>query len=502
MKRFLALLVTVCLLLSVVACSKNDNKASDSEYIAKNEDSVELGTPTVTLNPDDVYKSITYTPEMFYGSYRVRGGDAADDKYAETAEFAECNLQGDTRTLTTLPVGFCAGPNNLQHKISWADGYNWAKVTFMRKLNTGEFVIDYFYCAYEIAGTKLTVKPLDDFQVDDESKKITLDFSDIVWTYDFSFKGRTLTLSDGKNSIDLDGALDPYGEHDYFYTEAFLSAGSKRIEDFFKMEFMYDAENGYKRFVIAGDSNSNNHGGIAKIEENGLFTFTVPVGETNKTYQYVYFYNHYDGLILTDGTDVFFYNLNYSGYHRQEISKYVSEEQEGLLDTMDEETIKKIAERKEGLLEELMSAFEAENIKVKIDNENGELAIDSSVLFGGDSAELSAEGKAFLDKFVSVYTSIIFSEKYKDFISKTFVEGHTALLQGSTYESGLALSQERADAVKAYCLSVKTDEDKSMPETALEAVGLSNSIPITDAKGNVNLEASRRVSFKFVINVQ
>ena len=36
--------------------------------------------------------------------------------------------------------------------------------------------------------------------------------------------------------------------------------------------------------------------------------------------------------------------------------------------------------------------------------------MDATVLFGGDSAELTSEGKEFLNKFLKAYTSIIYKK--------------------------------------------------------------------------------------------
>ena len=82
------------------------------------------------------------------------------------------------------------------------------------------------------------------------------------------------------------------------------------------------------------------------------------------------------------------------------------------------------------------------------------------------------------------------------------VEGHTAPVQGSTYASGLKLSEERALNVKNYCLSADTGVDVSVLNNTLENVGYSNSKPVYDANGSVNMAASRRVSFRFIVNVE
>lgn len=178
------------------------------------------------------------------------------------------------------------------------------------------------------------------------------------------------------------------------------------------------------------------------------------------------------------------------------IKYYIEEDVE-----IEEEQLENLVEKKEDLLADLIDAFENEGIEVSVNQETGELALDSSVLFGGDSATLTDEGKQFLNRFLNVYTSVIFSEKYDGFISKTIIEGHTAPLKGSTYESGLPLSKERAENVKAYCTSSEIQIDTSKLASSLEAEGLSNSKPVYKSDGAVDLSASRRVSFRFLINL-
>lgn len=163
-----------------------------------------------------------------------------------------------------------------------------------------------------------------------------------------------------------------------------------------------------------------------------------------------------------------------------------------------------IATTKADLLSKLTIALKDAGIKVAINETSGEVSLDSSVLFGGDSAVLSSEGKAFLKKFVNTYSSVVLSKEFDGFISKILVEGHTAPVSGSTYESGLPLSKERANNVRTYCLSSETgisSNNISKLTSVLEAVGVSNSRPVKDASGNVDMAASRRVSFRFLINL-
>lgn len=51
-----------------------------------------------------------------------------------------------------------------------------------------------------------------------------------------------------------------------------------------------------------------------------------------------------------------------------------------------------------------------------------------------------------------------------------------------------------------YCLSSETGVDTSKLAKTMETVGYSQSRPAYDSDGNVDIAASRRVSFRFVVN--
>ncbi|MBQ9551583.1 MAG: OmpA family protein [Clostridia bacterium] len=155
----------------------------------------------------------------------------------------------------------------------------------------------------------------------------------------------------------------------------------------------------------------------------------------------------------------------------------------------------KIYETKEAMFTELETALKSAGLSATIDRDNGEIMFDAAVVFSGDSADVSDSGKQLLDAFIKAYGSVLTNDKYKGFIEKTVVEGHTAPLATSTYESGLPLSQSRADNVKKYCQTI----DATLAQS-FEAKGYSNSMPIYNLDGTINQDASRRVTFKCVIN--
>ncbi len=506
-KKIFALMLVTVMLFSLAACgekkSKNQGDGSITDgYLFKNKDSVELGEPDVKLDPAEVYSKLSYTPEMFYGDYRLRGGDEAEEKFGEESAYRTRTEDGKEAEYTKLPFRITAGSGNLQHSVSNVKGYNWMRVYYMRRYDDGKAHLTTKLCAYSIEENKLILKPLSQFEADKENNKITYAFSDEVLEYTFSFQGRSLTLSAEDSSVTLTNGLDAYGKKDYFYVDNYLSPDSESIDGVDSIEFYYNADSDTPRVYFDMVNDEKSYNSIAVLQENGLFTFTLALEESVKTYQFVYFYGFRNGIVLTDGNKVYYYNDTSMDRNKIILNEYVTEDQTGKLETLTEAQLEAIAKKKENLMQDLAKAFDGAGIKVTVDEKSGELAMDSSVLFGGDSDVLTAEGKTFLNKFVDAYTSIVFSEKYENFITKTMIEGHTAPLSGSTYESGLPLSEKRANNVKAYCISSETGVDTEKLAKNLEAVGYSNSKPITDAKGEVDMEASRRVSFRFIINLE
>ncbi len=507
MKKILALVLSILMLASFVACGSDDQSEGGNEavpgIVIKNDDSVKMGAPATTLDPAAVYAKLTYTPQMFYGDYRLKGGDEAIDKYEQDMNYIDIDAEYFDK-ITAIPHALEVGPNTLGHYITRIKEHNWLRAHFQN--DSGNLYNT--LCSYVIEGNKIKLTPIDEFNVDKENNKITYSMQDVVWEYEFKFAGVDLTLSAGGKSVTLSTGIAVSEDTDYFYLEHYLSPGSAAIDGIDQFGMLYDAENGeYNRFFVDHlelEYAKYDETAIATINKNGLLTFTVPWSTGTKTYQFVFFYCRDDGIVLTDGTNVYYYNDDYNDRTSAKLDNFLTEDQTGKLDNMSDSQLEAIVEKKENLMDDLAKAFNDAGITVSVDQTSGEMAMDSSILFGGDSAVLSTEGKAFLNKFINAYTSIVYNDKYSGFVAKTMVEGHTAPLANSTYESGLPLSEERAANVKAYCMSVETGistEYVTALSTTLEDIGYSNSRPIKNADGSVNKEASRRVSFRFIINL-
>lgn len=246
---------------------------------------------------------------------------------------------------------------------------------------------------------------------------------------------------------------------------------------------------------------------ISAYEASSLTNLMVRVSDGDSRYDLI---DATNGQILCEGYS-YYYQYSRSkdgccyiaaprtegGYDIYKIQNKVDAVKNSLEDDaiISENQLIKIYETKEEMFAELEKALENAGLNASIDRDNGEIAFDAAVVFAGDSADLSDGGKEILNAFVKAYGSVLGNEKYKDFISKTIVEGHTAPLATSTYESGLPLSRSRADNVKDYCKTI----DAALAQN-FEAKGYSNSIPIYNLDGTINQDASRRVTFKCMIN--
>ena len=114
-------------------------------------------------------------------------------------------------------------------------------------------------------------------------------------------------------------------------------------------------------------------------------------------------------------------------------------------------------------------------------------------MFGFDETELSEEGKAYLDKFVEAYSSVLEEGRNKEYIDCILVEGYTDSAGNDDYN--LELSERRAEAVKDYC----TERDTLMA-LYLRSEGRGSADLIYDSNGQEDSTASRRVEFKIIYN--
>ena len=156
-----------------------------------------------------------------------------------------------------------------------------------------------------------------------------------------------------------------------------------------------------------------------------------------------------------------------------------------------------------GVRRELIAAikeeFEGSDSNVTVDPQTGAIVFDSSILFDYNDSKLKETGQKFLQQFLPQYIGILLGPNYRDYIAEIIIEGHTDT--SGSYLHNLDLSQKRALAVATYCLqdngTVLSEEERNVLSPILTANGKSYSNPIYNNDGTVNMDASRRVEFKF-----
>lgn len=149
------------------------------------------------------------------------------------------------------------------------------------------------------------------------------------------------------------------------------------------------------------------------------------------------------------------------------------------------------------IVRELTEALIQADLRASVDANTGDIVLESAVFFDVGKNAIKEGGRDFLERFIPVYLGVLLQPEYEDFLGEIIIEGHTDT-QG-TYLVNLELSQERALSVATYCLEMPqlSKIQLSKLRKILTAKGKSYSDPIYNADGSVNMDASRRVEFKF-----
>lgn len=149
------------------------------------------------------------------------------------------------------------------------------------------------------------------------------------------------------------------------------------------------------------------------------------------------------------------------------------------------------------IISELSTALSRANLRAGVDAD-GNITLDSSVMFDSGKSVIKAEGQAFLSRFIPVYLEVLMRPEYEDYLGQIIIEGHTD--DTGAYETNLELSQRRALEVSLYVLNMYPEGSpmRTKLQQILTATGRSESDLIYyEGTHIVNQDASRRVEFKF-----
>ena len=516
MKKVISLLLAAVLLLALAGCGGGGSNGGSSGtqetapvngsggLVFRGSNGSTVGTPETNLTAQQIYDSIDYIPEMFYGNYVFGGGngmlsDQEEQHYLEQAGTCRVDLasigMADAESLSAVPLQIVAGKENLNHILSSIEGRNVACLTFMKN---GEY-LDFVYADYEISGSQIIFTPFLNWEYNDQTRHLTYEMAEGRLVYDFSFRGPTLTLSTVGASVTL-SAMDPQDNFHFLgiLDDGYLKGDSVSISGLERIGFGTHNWN-----VYAEQAGKNIDDIAAELRKDGLLTLTwTDPDEVVHTRQLVYFTCAFNGYVFADLDGIYCYTTSFSDYCTNQLRDNISDGEVDALENLSDAQVEALVQKKADLVADLAAAYAASGLGVTVNARTGEIALDSGVLFDVNESTVSPEGREFLKQFIGVYTSVVFNEKYAGFISQIMVEGHTDT--NGAYDMNLELSQRRADSVKDYCLSAEcgiTGDTLAALERTVSAVGYSYDRPVCDEDGNVDMDASRRVSFRLLIHL-
>lgn len=524
MKKILCILIAAVMLLSMAACGKSGIKPSTdgAYYFGSDEGKSELIKYPNTMNPLTVYDSITYTEPLFYGVYQIDNMEKNKESFAENATYEETEYSDTsflysaeqnkrTAKLSTMPMKIEMGaPGGYYGRRLRNDTHEWAVLHLMNENGYAQEVL----CTYTVSGKTLSFAPLEGYEEvaneDNTTNKILYTAGTKSLDYTFSFRGTTLTLSRGDQSVELKAVqfanyLSTVNIGGYAAVGTALFDG---IDNFYAGAYSDGKTYAYITDINDQLYSSSLQKSCVRLYEDGRMSIYWESEDAQGNavphiHHFIYFPGAGYNIALTDGETIYYYTETSVTRQAVALGEGLSQEEKDLLNQMDESDIEKLAEKKSSLLDDLAKAYEEGGLNVDINRQTGEITLDSSILFAYGDAMLSDEGKAFLQQFIRIYSGVVFGEKYEDFVSRIMVEGHTD--PTGSYEVNKPLSEDRANSVLNYCLSEECGVDAAYLDIltqTLEAVGYADEKPVYGPDGKVDNDASRRVSFRFIINLQ
>ena len=460
-----------------------------------------LGNTENTIDPASIYSTTEFTEQLVQGIYTLDNQKADLKKFRKEIPFHDVQFPSGTYNISVLPAAVYLGDQYITgfgidigfnyFRLKYIEDREVAVLSFAMEEELGNMI-----CVYEVDGNTITFRQVEIEGSDAEDFSYTL--TGIEFSYDFTIAGPYMTLSTDSVSVQLKS---------YALTQNVEGTLSLHVYSLPNSPLINGLDSfSTGNFTWAVDRNGNYFDVIAlKLDEEGRLTLYLSDRDgvtTIKQFAYI-LHSSANGfgpvfyLTLLDGEKIYSYTDSYSLREARNL------EMQGIdVSSMEETKITQIADTRKDLFAELQEGFDQAGITVTIDHSTGEIIPDQSVLFGYEETEISEEGKAFLQKFIDVSAGVILSEKYQQFIAAVVVEGHTDSV--GTYENNLQFSRDRAASVAEFCLSEESGLDASYIELLQEMTrteGYADTRPIYDHDGNVDQDASRRVSFRFLVRV-
>lgn len=512
MQRCFALILAVILTLSLCACGKKSLPFSKgikedgrlAWYLGGNnllkaevDPKTLFKDTTDTIDPAAIYNSLEWTEQMLRGVYGL--DNPKKDKKAVLKEIPmeEVAFKEEPLAATILPIAVYLGKDN----ITSAEGG--LLLTQYKEISDHEIAVLEFaaenapaqaVCTYEIQENAIVFKQIR--QTSAVYDSFTYEFTGNEFSFDFALSGPYLTLSRDGYSLQLKAYCVTKSANEQLYLRGYSQPDSPLVHnlDHFACSSVWN-------YAVKRDGSYYDLSAF-KFDDTGRFTVYLEDDGQVFTQQYAYILQSSANGVMDGFSVLLMDGEKFYDYADSDIQREVRalEEQGVDVSELTEEDIESIVEKKADLFDDLYQAFQEQGINATINRSTGEIALGATILFDLNESAISGNGKDLLKEFMAVYTSVVFSKDYENFVSKILIEGHTDT--SGSQELNQQLSLERAESVRDFCLSEECGNYADTLQPMLEAVGCGYDKPIYDENGEVDMDASRRVSFKFIVNTK
>lgn len=496
MKRATALVLATASVSACTGCDLIDSIFNPSNGLTNPPSMNNAFAIGYTEDANAIYDSIPYNFRMFYGKYVADGvtdrtlSEEGKAKYMQVSSAIKEEWSVDQKAV--LPFRVEAGPNCINSPINYISGFNWMMLSFL----ADDGKVHTIPCAYTVLERKLSLHPLKEYSYDGYTKNFNYTFSELLWEYDFSFQNGKMILSLNDQSITLTAEdLTPNGEG-VSLPQAKWREGTEK----FSQIDNFSIQGSEVAITLNDDKVTPDM--TYQFADNGLLNLQWLEDRDMRYAQVAYFYCDDDGLILADADRIFDYTDRPNDKFKTTVNINVAAKDAEKYEKLSKEKREELNKNLNSLYEQLQKQLLANGIEATIDAEHGEISLNSLVLFAKDKSDISDAGDQLLRRFLSVYTSVIFSGSYENLVKEVIIEGYTDPSGAADYN--LMLSEKRANAVKDFCLSENSgisDENREKLSNMLTAVGMGFANTILDENGQVNVEACRRVAFRFMMNL-
>ena len=477
---------------------RNEENYKDEDGSYANEHADDYGYMTLQLEDSEKYE-VQILPIQIY---------------ADT-DFLIYDLSGKTDKELKEEEGLTDQQIGALHEYWQYDHFRASFVERKKYSEDGEYsysVNTLFTFAYEVVGDKLYMG-LEALIMDDEDEtNLGYHVQDIKdWVeYSYGFDGLDLILSKDGKSTRLRSADILYAEkkNEGLYEWGYAKNSSSGYDGIVHLSL--NTEDGDDSYIEWADGRTGEN--VKTQIDGNQFTLTW-----DSTYRYDYDLGESEegeggkitgiflitnrpnggmdgGLSICVDGKWYPYVYDSTAYWNGELSDNL--ETDADVSSMSEDKLGELKENQTAVSSGLMGAFKEQGLdSTKIDESTGTVQMDNNVLFAWDKADLSEEGKAYLDQFLAAYVPVISSAIEDGKVSTIVVEGYTDSAGDEAYN--LKLSEERAKTVADYIKA-------GYPElaNAIEVVGNGANNLILDGEGKEDAAASRRVEVRYVLKTE